>query len=99
MKISLDIWPKAYREKEEGIRGEDFKRLLDLCFAHADSFSLSDQSPKEWKTCPDSVQDMLEPYLIRTKITPQWFGYFMTDPPLTVSVYRACEETKRIMGT
>ena len=98
MILELDIFSKDYQGGNGGICGDAYLRLLDLCFAHADYFSLCDENPAEWKTIPNTVEDLLMPYRKKTLKTRQWFGYFSTEPPLTVSLYQANEETKRILS-
>lgn len=76
-----------------GLRGENFKLLMQLCFRNADSFSLSKMA---LPTYPNAVEDMLAPYLKTSMKSAKWFAYNGA-APLVEMVYEARPETLDIL--
>ena len=60
---------------ENTISCDEFKALLDICFRHAENFSMNIH---KWSRCADkSLELELEPFRERNFMTPVWFGYDM----------------------
>ena len=76
-----------------GLRGENFKLLMQLCFSNANSFSLSKMTIP---TYPSAVEDMLSPYLKTSIQCTKWFAYNGVDP-LIEMIYAAVPETLDIL--
>ncbi len=70
-----------------GIKGENFKEFMRICFEEADGFSLSKTTP----SYTNSVEDMLEKYLIKTIKTEKWFAYNGKEK-LTQMIYKTSDE-------
>ena len=58
---------------ENTISCDEFKALLDICFRHADHFSMNADN---WNGCTDkSLELELEPFREKRIKTPVWFCY------------------------
>ena len=87
---------------ENTISCDEFKALLDICFRHADHFSMNADN---WNSCTDkSLELELEPFLEKSVMTPVWFGYDMRIAPtkedyweLKVMIYRTDPAAKDIL--
>ena len=80
---------------------EDFRELLNVCFRHATSFSMS---KVWWDSCTDtSLEEELAPFLDREIKTLVWFGYDFRNPPegcygdVHAMIYRAEPAAKVIL--
>jgi hypothetical protein len=86
-----------YAESDrQDIRGENFVGFIDLCFDYASHFSLAEPPP--WPVYNDEgLKDALEPFKVASIRPPRWFRYTFLKNETEVSIYRACEESKRIL--
>ena len=92
MEFESFVWDEDGCAAERTISGESFQRLIELCFAQADAFSMN-SAP--WTHATDlRLARALEPYRIRSFETGSWFCYASTYPPLRVNLYRAAEGAK-----
>lgn len=79
------------------IMGNDFRRLLDICYESSSYFSLT-KAP--WDACVDTdLEKDLEPFLIKRLRTKKWFCYDFSPSPsfLEVHIYKATPATKDIL--
>ena len=75
--------------------GKAVAALWDLCFDHADAFTLC---TAVWTHATnDALRKALQPYRIRSFRTARWFCHLSTEPFLEVSLYPANEKTRRIV--
>lgn len=77
------------------IEGEKFQALMDLCFAHADSFSLRRCS---WPGARDgALETALRPYLLGEYPSYETLFWFDREVRGTCYLYRANPETKAVL--
>lgn len=79
MEFESFVWDEDGCAAERTIAGESFQRLIELCFAQADAFSMN-SAP--WTHATDRrLARALEPYRVRSFETDSWFCYASTYPP------------------
>jgi hypothetical protein len=92
-------WYAVDDEYEPNIGGQQFRRLLEVCFQQSDCFSLSVGG---WQNRIDTMQQELEPHILKKKVTKSWFGYYplLTDAEVTATtriLYPVNDVTKSII--
>jgi hypothetical protein len=87
-------------EFEDGlntINGENFRKLMEVCFDVASYFSLT---VAPWFACTETeLEKELEPFLVKKIRVQKWFCYDFSgsDNFLDIHVYRAAPSTKNIL--
>ena len=84
------VWDESGNPVEYNITGQSYKQLIDLCFEHADCFSMA-KAP--WVYAKDKRLALaLRDHRIREVQTNRWFGY--KTPLIKINLYRVCKEAK-----
>ena len=81
--------------REVTIRGEHFRALIELCFSHADLFSLHRCS---WQGAQDgALEQALRPYLVGEYLSFGTLCWFDKEYQEKCYLYQATQETKELL--
>lgn len=87
------VFDDRYQPREES--AEALQRLFDVCFDSADAFSLSRAA---WARQDHTLEQALEPYVLRRLRTTRWFCYYTANSnPQRIALYPLNEQTKSIL--
>ena len=87
------VFDDRYQPREES--AEALQRLFDVCFDSADAFSLSRAA---WARQDHTLEQALEPYVLRRLRTTRWFCYYTANSnSQRIALYPLNEQTKSIL--
>lgn len=86
------VWDENDNLLEYTIAGEKFQKLMDLCFAKADTFSMNTGCVGDKR-----LEEALQKFRIQTAEKASWFCYAGAYPRLKINLYQATNEARDLI--